>query len=123
MINTFISVDGGVSKNDFICQLLADLTKLKVERARDSELSALGVGFLAGLNTGKRKNLILCHLHPIVSISFAGIWKCREDLVNLRQIDRIFEPNLANHATCMAKMKSWERAVGRFTGWYNPNAN
>lgn len=51
------SVDGGVSKNDFICQLLADLTKLKVERASDSELSALGAGFLAGLNTGKKKKI------------------------------------------------------------------
>lgn len=61
----FNRVDGGVSKNDFICQLLADLTKLKVERARDSELSALGVGFLAGLNTGKRENRIRCNLHPI----------------------------------------------------------
>lgn len=95
----FDSVDGGVSKNDFICQLLADLTKLKVERAVDSELSALGVGFLAGLNV--------------------GIWKSRADLINLRQIDRIFEPNQAKYETCVAKMKSWERAVSRFTGWYN----
>lgn len=46
------SVDGGVSKNDFICQLLADLTKLHVERSDNSELSVLGAGFLAGLNTG-----------------------------------------------------------------------
>lgn len=44
-----------MSKNDFICQLLADLTKLHVERSDNSELSVLGAGFLAGLNTGMEK--------------------------------------------------------------------
>lgn len=48
-----IRVDGGVSKNDFICQLISDLTNLNVERAHDIELSALGAGFLAGLNAGE----------------------------------------------------------------------
>lgn len=93
-----ISVDGGVSKNDFICQLLADLTKLKVERAYDSELSALGAGFLAGLRV--------------------GIWKSRDELIKLRKVERVFVPNENIHERCTMKMKNWERAVGRFKGWY-----
>lgn len=99
-LNSLISVDGGVSKNDFICQLLADLTKLKVERAFDSELSALGAGFLAGLRV--------------------GVWKSRDELIRLRKVERTFVPNESIHERYMAKMKNWERAVGRFKGWYQP---
>lgn len=94
----FCSVDGGVSKNDFICQLLADLTKLNVERAFDSELSALGAGFLAGLNK--------------------GVWSSRDELIKLRKVERTFVPNEGNYERCITKMKCWERAVVRFKGWY-----
>lgn len=55
ILHTYFRVDGGVSKNNFICQLLADITKLDVERSSNSELSVLGAGFLAGLNTGQMK--------------------------------------------------------------------
>ncbi|PBC34051.1 Putative glycerol kinase [Apis cerana cerana] len=47
-----IRVDGGVSKNDFILQLLADLTGLEVERASSTEISILGIIFLTGLQCG-----------------------------------------------------------------------
>lgn len=52
-----IRVDGGVSRNDFIMQLLADLTGLEVERSTSSEMSILGVAFLAGLQHGIIFNL------------------------------------------------------------------
>lgn len=45
-------MDGGVSKNDFVDQLLADLTGLKVERPASSEMTVLGAAFLAGLYKG-----------------------------------------------------------------------
>jgi putative glycerol kinase 5 len=45
-------VDGGVSQNDFINQLVADLTGLKVERPTSSEMTVLGAAFLAGLEEG-----------------------------------------------------------------------
>jgi glycerol kinase len=45
-------VDGGVSQNDFVDQLLADLTGLKVERPKSSEMTVLGAAFLAGLHEG-----------------------------------------------------------------------
>lgn len=95
----FFRVDGGVSKNDFICQLIADLTQLNVERAKDSELSALGAGFLAGLNL--------------------NVWKSRDELLRLREIDKVFTPNENNFKTVLEKMKCWERAVDRFKGWYS----
>lgn len=48
----FFRVDGGVSKNDFIMQSLADSTGLEVERPVSVEMSILGVAFLAGLQYG-----------------------------------------------------------------------
>lgn len=45
-------VDGGVSQNDFVMQLLADLTGREVERPVSIEMSILGVAFLAGLQHG-----------------------------------------------------------------------
>lgn len=46
-------IDGGVSKNDFVCQLLADMTNMTVERQTTSELSVLGCAYLTGLSSGK----------------------------------------------------------------------
>lgn len=96
---TTIRVDGGVSRNDFICQLLADLTGLIVERAENTEMSVLGAGFLAGIN--------------------AGIWKNTSELCKLRKVEKVFTPRLELKQQLIKKMKSWERAVERFRGWYN----
>lgn len=97
---TQIRVDGGVSKNDFICQLISDLSSLNVERAVNSDASAVGVGFVAGLN--------------------CGIWKEKNDMVKMRKIERVFYPNLKAREKKLKKMFDWERAVDRFKGWYNP---
>lgn len=98
------SVDGGVSKNDFICQLLANLTGLHVERSVDSELSVLGAGFLAGLN--------------------AGFWSGRDELLRLRQIERTFVPGDGQtREAALAKQRGWERAVDRFRGWYGTSSS
>lgn len=91
-------VDGGVSRNDFVCQLLADLTKLHVERSDNAELSVLGAGFLAGLN--------------------AGVWKDRNDLLRLRKVEKVFVPRPETNAKCMATLREWEKACNRFKGWY-----
>ncbi|CAJ1370021.1 unnamed protein product [Effrenium voratum] len=45
-------VDGGPSGNPFLMQIVADLTKRPVLPGTDTELSALGAAYLAGLATG-----------------------------------------------------------------------
>jgi len=55
----FFRVDGGVTKNDFVMQSLADSTGLEVERPVSVEMSILGVAFLAGLQCGTKKSLLL----------------------------------------------------------------
>lgn len=52
------SVDGGVSRNDFLCQLLADLTGIPVERSAHADIGILGVAFVTGLSSGKSPNII-----------------------------------------------------------------
>ena len=47
-----IKVDGGVSRNDFLMQFQADLLGLPLVRLAGSEMTALGVAHLAGLQTG-----------------------------------------------------------------------
>jgi len=45
-----------VSRNDFIVQLIADLTGKMIERRTSAEMSAFGIAFLAGLHSGMMKN-------------------------------------------------------------------
>lgn len=80
--------------------MLADLTGLNVERPANTEVSVLGAGFLAGLNT--------------------GIWRSRKEMQGLRKIERIFRPRTEYKMEYQNKMKSWERAVDRFRLWYSP---
>ncbi|KAE8753128.1 hypothetical protein FOCC_FOCC000051 [Frankliniella occidentalis] len=92
-------VDGGVSRNDFVCQLLADLSGMAVERCTTSEMSAMGAAYLAGVA--------------------AGVWRGQEEVAALRdaRVERVFSPA----ATRDASLALWERAVGRFLDWYSPD--
>ena len=45
-------MDGGVSRNDFLLQLVADLSGQKLIRGENQDTTALGTAFLIGLHTG-----------------------------------------------------------------------
>lgn len=47
-----LRVDGGMARNDFVLQNLADLLGCRVDRPRVTETTALGVAWLAGLQCG-----------------------------------------------------------------------
>ncbi|SPP77126.1 putative glycerol kinase 5 [Drosophila guanche] len=93
-----IRVNGGVSRNDFVCQFLADLSRLKVERAENTESSIMGATFMAGINH--------------------GIWKDVEDLKCFRKVERVFEPRPKVHEKVVERMDKWCRAIDRFSDWY-----
>uniref|UniRef100_A0A182IS65 Glycerol kinase 5 n=1 Tax=Anopheles atroparvus TaxID=41427 RepID=A0A182IS65_ANOAO len=93
-----IKVDGGVSKNDFICQTLADLTDVKVERGEVTDSTALGAMFMAGLNI--------------------GVWASKTQLLDVRKIEKIFIPDPARRQTQLRQMRAWQQAVERFKKWY-----
>jgi glycerol kinase len=46
-----IRVDGGMAANDWLCQFLADVLEVPVERPKNLETTALGAAFHAGLAT------------------------------------------------------------------------
>ena len=47
-----LRVDGGMADNPWLCQFLADILAVTVERPRMLETTALGAAFHAGLATG-----------------------------------------------------------------------
>jgi glycerol kinase len=47
-----IRVDGGMAANAWLCQFLADILGVPVERPGNLETTALGAAYLAGLTTG-----------------------------------------------------------------------
>ncbi|HVZ68532.1 MAG TPA: glycerol kinase GlpK [Rhizomicrobium sp.] len=87
-----IKVDGGMVKNDWFCQRLADLTGLPVERPQIIETTALGAAYLAGLGAGL----------------FGGF----EDIAKSWSLDRQFVPALSVSARD-SLYEGWEKAVSR----------
>ncbi|GJM33912.1 MAG: glycerol kinase [Saprospiraceae bacterium] len=49
---TELKIDGGITTNKFVVQFLADLLDRKVTNIKIEDVSALGAGYLAGLNAG-----------------------------------------------------------------------
>jgi glycerol kinase len=87
-----IRVDGGMVANDWLCQFLADMLDVAVERPRVIETTALGAAYLAGLATGVYAGLD----------AVAYGWQC----------ERRFEPRM-NAATRAQLYAGWQKAVQR----------
>jgi glycerol kinase len=67
-----LRVDGGMTRNNWLMQFLADMLDIPVERPVITETTALGAAYLAGLK--------------------AGLWSSTEDIATHWQSDRLFEP-------------------------------
>ncbi len=87
-----LKVDGGMVRNDWFCQRLADLTGLVVDRPKVTETTALGAAYLAGLA--------------------AGLFKDTGDIAARWALDRRFAPSLGA-PTRDALYQGWQRAVAR----------
>jgi len=94
-----LRVDGGAAVMDVLCQLQADLLGIPVRRPRQTETTALGAAFLAGLG--------------------AGIWT-DADLAHLWKLDREFEPRMSRDEADTLQAR-WRRAVERSRGWELPD--
>ena len=93
---TELRVDGGAAVMDVLCQFQADLLGIPVRRPKQTETTALGAAFLAGLG--------------------AGIWNSDQDVERLWQLDRSFEPSIPKDEAD-ARQAEWRRAVERSRGW------
>ena len=91
-----LRVDGGGARNDFLCQFQADILGLPVERPSNTESTALGAAYLAGLAT--------------------GFWKDEAELATHLRIERRFEPAMpASRRESL--YADWLRAVERARRW------
>ncbi len=89
---TALKVDGGMVRNDWFCQRLADLTGLPIDRPKVVETTALGAAYLAGLAS--------------------GLFRDVDDITARWALDRRFKPSLA--ATSRDVLyDGWKAAVAR----------
>ena len=91
-----LTVDGGASANDLLCQLQADQLGVAVERPEIVETTALGAAFLAGLGV--------------------GVWSSVDELRETWSLDRRFEP-AGSRQDADASYARWTDAVRRTRGW------
>ncbi len=96
---TELRVDGGASRNDLLMQMQADFSGIPVERPCNTETTALGAAYLAGITS--------------------GVWESTAEVAHLRQIDRVFEPKM-NVFERRDRLQSWRRAVERTLNWAAP---
>ena len=95
---TELRVDGGAAVMDVLCQLQADLLGIPVRSPRQTETTALGAAFLAGLG--------------------AGLWT-DADLARLWKLDREFEPAMSRDQADALQAR-WGQAVERSRSWERP---
>ena len=87
-----LSIDGGASANDFVCQFQADVLGARVVRPRDIETTARGAAYLAGLGN--------------------GFWRDVSELEGALAIDRVFVPSMSESRSRQL-YGEWTRAVRR----------
>ncbi|WP_459194051.1 glycerol kinase GlpK [Halosimplex sp. J119] len=93
---TNLRVDGGAVKNNFLCQLQADIIQTEIVRPQVDETTALGSAYAAGLAV--------------------GYWDTVDELRSNWQVDREFEPEMdASEADRM--YGRWDDAVERSLDW------
>jgi glycerol kinase len=91
-----VRVDGGVVKNNLLCQFLADILGIPVIRPKTMEATVLGAAYMAGLSS--------------------GLWKSTAELSVLWREDRIFEPQMSQ-ARRDNLYEGWLAAVQSTRGW------
>ena len=92
---TALRVDGGMVKNDWLLQFLADILALPVARPAVAETTSLGAAYLAGLGS--------------------GFFSSTEDIARNWQCSRLFEPRMSGDERA-ALLAGWRRAVAAVQG-------
>ena len=87
---TRLRVDGGMVQNNWLCQFLADLLGIVVERPAQTETSALGAAYLSGLQV--------------------GLFNSLDDITAHWQVDQEFDPAMENNARNLL-LADWHEAV------------
>ena len=95
-----LRVDGGASANDTLMQFQADILGVPIVRPANTETTALGAAFLAGLAS--------------------GFWKDLQTISGLPRNESRFEPRMPqSHARQLRER--WNEAVSRARNWDPPS--
>jgi glycerol kinase len=90
-----LRVDGGMTANNVLLQMQADLLGIPVHRPAITETTALGAAYLAGLAAGR--------------------WSGTDEIAQRWRIERTFEPQMTADER-EALYTGWKQAVGRVRG-------
>ncbi|TNK88017.1 glycerol kinase, partial [Mycoplasmopsis pullorum] len=91
-----LKVDGGASNSNYLMQFQSSISNTKVVRPQNTETTALGATFLAGLAT--------------------GYWKDLDEIKKNTIIDREFEPQM-DVKEVEKLTHGWDVAVSRTLNW------
>jgi len=91
-----IKLDGGVSKNRFVCQFLSDIIGIGVENYPHPEPTALGAAFMAGLAS--------------------GYWNSEDEIRGMMKQGRKFNP-LIDDQTRKKRYNRWKNVIQRSLKW------
>ncbi|HVG21419.1 MAG TPA: glycerol kinase GlpK [Blastocatellia bacterium] len=91
-----LRVDGGAARNDFLMQFQADILGIPVVRPANTETTAAGAAYLAGL-----------------AVEF---WADVKEINEMWQRERTFEPNMSESER-KRLFGDWNRAVSRASNW------
>jgi glycerol kinase len=91
-----LRVDGGAARNDFLMQFQSDILGIPVVRPSNTETTAAGAAFLAGLAV--------------------GFWSDADEINSLWQRERAFEPQM-KESQRQELIQGWSRALERARGW------
>ncbi|HMP98100.1 MAG TPA: glycerol kinase GlpK [Kiritimatiellia bacterium] len=91
-----LRVDGGATVNNSLMQWQADLLGIPVIRPANTESTAMGAAYLAGLG--------------------AGMWKTVDELAHVWRMERVFEPRI-DAAEREERLTRWRMARDRAGGW------
>ncbi|MCP4336871.1 MAG: glycerol kinase GlpK [Mycoplasma sp.] len=92
-----VSVDGGVSRSDYLMQFQASISDIHLEKPENIESTALGASFLAGLHV--------------------GFWT-KEELKTIRKVDKNYNSIIKPQERELL-LKGWSAAIKRTKGWEN----
>lgn len=91
-----LKADGGGCENNFLMQFQADVLGIPIERPVIIDTTVQGVAMAAGLAV--------------------GFWDNYAELINRRQIDRVFEPS-TGATQALDNFLMWQKAVTRAKNW------
>lgn len=91
-----VRVDGGASANDFLLQFMADMIDTEVQRPVDTETTAAGSAFLAGLAV--------------------GFWDNLDEIERIRKVENVFEADLDSDKR-KKLYDGWQKAIKGTLAW------